>query len=131
VDFFLELVAWLFADLFVNLIGTFVADLLFHGLARIFGSRRPVGPLAMILGYAFLALGCGALNITLWPQHFIKNLSLRRASLIITPILAGLAMSALGSFLQKRHRATVQLETFTYGFLFAFIIQLMRYLLIR
>jgi hypothetical protein len=49
-------------------------------------------------------------------------------SLIITPVLAGLTMWGVGRIRRRRGEAVMRLDTFGYGFIFAFGMALIRYL---
>jgi hypothetical protein len=46
---------------------------------------------------------------------------------VISPVLAGLGMSMVGSTLRKRNRKAMQIESFGYGFAFAFGMALVRF----
>jgi hypothetical protein len=49
------------------------------------------------------------------------------ASLLISPILAGLMMAATGAILRGRDKKSTQLESFGYGFFLAFGVALIRF----
>jgi hypothetical protein len=40
--------------------------------------------------------------------------------MLVSPVIAGLVMSLIGSVLRKRDKNVVRIESFTYGFVFAF-----------
>ena len=48
-------------------------------------------------------------------------------SVVISPVLAGMGMSMVGSTLRKRNRKAMQIESFGYGFAFAFGMALVRF----
>ena len=52
----------------------------------------------------------------------------RLANLIITPVICGYAMGALGRFRTSRGSATMRLDTFSYGYLFGLGMALVRYM---
>ena len=52
----------------------------------------------------------------------------RLANLIITPVICGYAMGALGRFRTSRGSAPMRLDTFSYGYLFALGMALVRYM---
>jgi hypothetical protein len=48
-------------------------------------------------------------------------------SLILSPMLAGLAMSQFGRLLRNRGARTIQIESFVYGFAFALAMAVIRF----
>lgn len=50
--------------------------------------------------------------------------------MIISPVLAGLGMSFVGSMQRKSNRKVMQIESFGYGFAFAFGMALVRFLFV-
>jgi hypothetical protein len=52
-------------------------------------------------------------------------------SLLISPLLTGLAMATVGRGVRRRGRAPVRIESFGYGFAFAFAFALVRFLMVR
>jgi hypothetical protein len=55
----------------------------------------------------------------------------RRSSLLISPVIAGLLMALVGSTLRKRGKKVVRLESFGYGFAFAFGMAFIRLIFAR
>ncbi|MES2526927.1 MAG: hypothetical protein V4598_07555 [Bdellovibrionota bacterium] len=81
-----------------------------------------------LFSYAFLGFGIGCITLVFHREHFITNLTLRKINLLITPLILGYIMSYRGKVIRKRGDETIRLETFGYGFLFAFGLGLARYL---
>ena len=50
---------------------------------------------------------------------------------VVSPILAGLGMSLMGSALRKRNKKAMQIESFGYGFAFALGMALVRFFFTR
>ena len=61
------------------------------------------------------------------PTLFIKTPWLRIANLALTPLAMGLLMDAVGSWREQREKAVLRLETFAYGFSFAFAMAVVRF----
>jgi hypothetical protein len=93
------------------------------GLTR----RSKSNPLLAAIGYALLGLAIGGLSAWLWPHTFISD-ELRWINLAVTPIIAGLTMALIGVFVRRRGKETIRLESFVYGWLFAFSFSLVRVL---
>ncbi len=69
----------------------------------------------------------GGISLRLLPALFIESGWLRIANLLVTPLLAGLLMEAIGAWRKQREKNVIRLETIAYGFCFAFSIALVRY----
>jgi len=70
-------------------------------------------------------LGC--FSVWLFPRSFVRSESLHGINLLITPLVSGLAMSALGKLRQRQGKTLLRLDSFVYGFLFAFAMALVRF----
>jgi hypothetical protein len=46
---------------------------------------------------------------------------------LVNPLIAGVVMSLIGSMLRKRDKRVVQIESFGYGFAFAFGMAVLRF----
>ena len=78
----------------------------------------------------FFAAGVliGWLSVWLFPEPFIRPSSLHGINLVITPTVAGLTMAAIAWLRLRQSQLMVQLESFSFGFIFAFGLVLMRLL---
>jgi hypothetical protein len=90
--------------------------------------RRQPSPWLAALGYALLGLAAGAFSLWLLPAALAPGRATQFANLLLSPIAAGFAMSELGRWRQRRGQDLVRLDRFSYGFLFAFCMALMRFL---
>jgi hypothetical protein len=64
----------------------------------------------------------------IYPNPFIFRQGLRIANLIITPVVCGLLMAAVGKFKSRRGKEILRLDSFAYGFVFALSMALVRFL---
>ena len=80
------------------------------------------------VGYLFLGATTGGLSLIWFPFPLVHPSRFHGISLIISPLLTGLLMALLGSTLRTYNKRTVNLETFSYGFVFAFGMTLVRFL---
>jgi hypothetical protein len=78
--------------------------------------------------YLGLGLFVGWLSILILPEAFVRSSNLHGISLLITPVLAGFTMSALGWIRLRQRKTLIRLETFSCGFVFAFGMALIRLL---
>lgn len=82
--------------------------------------KSKVSPISAAVIYAVVGYFTGLSSLLIFPKHLITNPNIRSTSIIVLPILLGLLMSYIGRFLKKRCKDIVRLESFPYGFLFAF-----------
>ncbi len=127
-----ELIFRVFGWVF-QFLGELLLQMIFEGLAELLGHsvkapfRRKPQPWLAAIGHLILGALAGALTVWLIPELFIKEEWLRLANLLLTPLAAGLVMEALGSWRARREKEVLQLESFAYGFCFAFSMALVRY----
>lgn len=122
----MELLAELLAGL-LELVGELILQLLLEGLWELGlhcvhkrrGPRRPWSP--WLAGPAYAALGAltGILSLWMFPNVLIDTPWVRVLNLLLTPILAGALMAAMGAWRRRRQDTVIRLDKFAYGFLFA------------
>src|SRR3569833_266790 len=76
-----------------------------------------------------IGLVLGLLSVAIFPHPFVHPSKHHGISLLISPIITGVVMAAIGRRVRRRGRLPVQIESFSYGFTFAF--SLIRILLFR
>jgi len=112
--------------------GEVTVDFALRALAGIFGPLEPPATsLSRALAFVgFLLLGAlmGFWSIFLFPRHFFHPLRIRGLSLIISPVATGSVMSLAGRIARKNKKRATLIETFSYGFAFAFGMALVRFL---
>lgn len=83
---------------------------------------------------AILFVGLSALlawvSTVIAPKSLITTLELRIIYLVVAPVIVGVAMAWIGRWLVKHEKPRSTLETFGFGWLFAFSFALTRFLLI-
>jgi hypothetical protein len=131
----------------------FILELLFEALIEIAfsggvdlasrGRRRlRIGPLVRrtlskanppltILKFALWGIGLGVLSALIFPHALIRSSNLHGISLLISPIITGTVMGGIGRIVRQRGRTPVRIESFAYGFTFAFAMALIRYFLVH
>ncbi len=86
-------------------------------------------PLLACVGYAFLGAVVGVVSLFLFPHPLVHRSRIPGVSLIAGPMLAGFGMSFVGSFRRRRNQRVIQIESFAYGFAFAFGMAIVRFFL--
>ena len=119
-EILLELVLPLFAEL--------LAELAVHHLGQIPWMRKTGRVVLTAILYFGVGLAAGFFSLLIFPKAFARSSTLPGISLVITPVLGGLLMSYIAWFRVRTWDWTIRLETFAYGFLFAFAMTLLRLL---
>ena len=84
-------------------------------------------PTLAITGYAIKGLVAGGISLIIFPVLFVHNEALRLANVIVTPLLMGFLMSALGTLRERKRLTAIKLDSFACGFAFAFGIAVIRF----
>jgi len=124
----MEFLLQIFLEFLLQVVGGLITDVVLHALSRFIRSRRTLNALVTLIMYLGLGLFVGWLSILIFPEAFVRSSNLHGISLLITPVLAGFTMSALGWIRLRQRKTLIRLETFSCGFLFAFGMALIRLL---
>ncbi len=81
--------------------------------------------------YAALGLMVGWASVAIFPRPLIGPSKIHGISLILSPVITGLVMSQVGSVIRRRGKRTTSIESFSYGFVFAFGMAMMRFVLVK
>ena len=108
--------------------GELLVELGFRSLGEPFAKREERNPILAAIGYCILGLILGGLSLLVFPEPFVRSERFPGINLIFTPVLTGLAMSAIGRLRERQGSAKLRLDSFVYGFLFAFAMALVRFL---
>lgn len=123
-------------EIILRFVGELLLQLLSEALTELIArSLVPPSPRAgtfrswsAAIGIAILGSGVGAISLVFFPAHFIKVHWLRIVNLVFTPIVAGLVMAGLGILRQRKGQELIRLDSFSYGFCFAFAMALVRFI---
>ena len=121
----------LLVEVLIEFAGEVVLDLVTRALSAVLTTALEMNPLLTALGYAVLGVLTGVGSLFLFPHPLVHPSRFHGISLLISPILTGLAMSMIGSFLESRGKRVAQIESFGYGFAFAFGMALIRLLFVK
>lgn len=89
--------------------------------------RKPPNPWLAALGYCLFGAVAGAISIWIIPASFITSPTARVLNLLATPVFVGLAMMLVGRWRAEREQELVRLDRFSYGYLFALCVGLIRF----
>jgi hypothetical protein len=124
----LEIVFEVFGEFLLELIAEFIGDLVMRSVVAFFEMDEFESPVLAAVMYLFLGACLGGLSLLIAPHPLFHRSRFQGISLLISPVLAGSAMSSVGSMLRSRNLKTIQLETFGCGFAFALGIALIRFI---
>ncbi len=115
-------------EFLLQIFGELLVELGLRSVAEPFSDREARNPLLAGLGYAVLGVIAGGLSLLFFPRSLLRSTSLHGISLLLTPLLAGGAMSMLGAWRRRRGERLLRLDRFGYAFAFAFCMALVRLL---
>jgi hypothetical protein len=105
--------------------------LILRGVSAVFDTSEFKNPVLGAVGYVFLGGVAGGLSLLVFPHPLVHRSRVPGLSVFVSPILAGLGMSLVGSALRQRNRKPMQIESFGYGFGFAFGMALVRFFFVK
>src|SRR6202035_439067 len=120
----------IFAEALLEFLMGAIADALSRLLRRLFVTTYRMGPIQS--GAIFTLLGCGAgfFSLAMFPRPIFGAHHFHGASLLISPLAAGLGMSVVGWMVRHRGGRRARIETFRYGFVFAPAMAIVRFVLV-
>jgi hypothetical protein len=122
-----ELILGLIVEVILPLIGEISFEILLRCLGEPFVSRERRSAVAAGVGYFLIGLILGGFSVLVFPRSFVRSERFHGINLLITPLVAGLVMSAIGRWRLRQGKTLLRLDSFVYGFLFAFAMALVRF----
>ena len=114
-------------ELLLQMVFELFAEWGLQGLREPFRRPKPMHPFFAGVCYLALGTGCGFVSLWIVPSMLIDFPATRIANLAITPVIAGLAMAAMGAWRRRRGEELIRLDRFAYGYLFALSMALVRF----
>ncbi len=121
----------LLGEALLQTLGEMIAELIGHSLRDTFRRPKPVTPWLATLGYVAWGALAGAISLWLFPEHFIQSPALRLVNVLSIPLISGYVMAKVGAWRRWREQGLIRLDSFLYGFAFAFGMALVRYIWAR
>ncbi|HVY05234.1 MAG TPA: hypothetical protein VHB46_04595 [Burkholderiales bacterium] len=133
-DFLFELlfqlllwIAQFLAELLLQILAEALGELFVHAVREPFRRKRPPQPWLAAIGYGIFGGIAGGLSLWAVPFVMIDSMWLRWVNLAVTPLLAGIVMSAIGNYRRSRSLEVIRLDSFGYGYCFALAMALVRF----
>jgi|SRR5215467_2488063 len=123
----LEMLAEIFFEAAFEFAVESLGSLILRAVEAVFDTSEFKNPLQACIGYAFLGGVAGGLSLLFVPHPLFHPSRIPGLSVVISPVLAGLGMSLVGSTLRRRNKKAMQIESFGYGFAFAFGMAVVRF----
>ncbi|MBC7933430.1 MAG: hypothetical protein H7Z38_22950 [Rubrivivax sp.] len=123
-----ELLFQFLLEIILQVIGEALVETVSQKLWGALSERKTLGVALALILYLGLGVITGWLSTLIFPHAFIRSSKLHGISLLITPTIAGLAMSGIGWIRRRQGKPVLRLDTFGYGFVFAFGMALIRFL---
>ena len=122
-----ELVLGFIVEVLLPAVAEIACDFLLHCLGEPFMRRESRIPIMAGIGYFLFGLILGGLSLLVFPQSFVRSENFHGISLLITPVVSGLVMSAIGRWRLRQGKTLLRLDSFVYGFVFALAMALVRF----
>jgi hypothetical protein len=123
-----EILFEILLEVVLPLIAEIFADAALNKVNRIVSRYEAVRVVLTAIMYFGAGLLAGFFSLLIFPTAFARSSRLPGISLVITPVLGGIVVSYIAWLRVRTSDWTIRLETFTYGFLFAFAMTLLRLL---
>jgi hypothetical protein len=120
----IEAIFEIFFEIVVQLFGEVLIEFGLQMLAEPF-QRRP-NPWVAGIGYVMLGAIVGGVSLLVFRAHLVGP-AWRVVNLIVTPVVAGLCMTAIGAWRARRGDPVLRIDRFAYGYLFALSFALLRF----
>jgi hypothetical protein len=108
-----------------------LASLLTRAISKLFKAISEVNPVATTFALGMLGALAGFFSVVAYPHPLVHPSRLHGVSVIVSPLITGFVMSQLGRLLRNHGRRVMPIESFGYGFVFAFAMALVRFLMLR
>ncbi len=120
----IELLIEVLGEFLLQGAGEVLLELGCHTLAAPF--RRAPNPWLAALGYTVFGLLVGGLSLLLFPTNLVAP-PWRVFNLILTPLAAGGCMALMGAWRRRRGQPVLRIDRFSYGYVFALSLALVRF----
>jgi hypothetical protein len=120
-----EFVFSFLGEFVLQVLGQLFIEVGLHSLAEPF--RKEPNPWLAAVGYVVFGAVAGGLSLLVFPDYLVASKGLRVANAALSPIAAGLSMAAMGKWRAKRGQDVLRIDKFSYGYLFALSLGLVRF----
>ena len=123
-EFLFEILFQFLGELLLQIVAEVPFEVGLRSLAAAF--KKKPNPYLASIGHLLFGAAAGGLSLWAFPSLFIGSHAGRIANAIVTPIIAGTSMMAIGAWRRRRDQELILLDRFAYGYLFALAMTLVR-----
>ncbi|MFZ6748851.1 hypothetical protein [Undibacterium sp. Ren11W] len=120
----IEFIFELLGEFLLQVIVEAFIEIGFHSFAE--PLRRPPNPWLAAIALILLGAILGGLSLLVFPNNLVPQ-AWRVFNLIATPIAVGAAMTIIGAWRASSGQSLLRIDRFSYGYLFALSIALVRF----
>ena len=114
-------------EVLLELAGSLLVDLGLRSVKEPTVPRDERNPIFAGVGYALFGLVAGFVSLLIFPEAIARSEKFHGINILISPVLAGLAMAGFGWVLERSGKRRLRLDSFVYGFVFAMPMALVRF----
>ena len=133
-DLFLALLSGV-AEILIEVAFQWLAEsvivLIIRSVRNVASHSEAMSPILAALGCLLLGVGFGSVSVLLFPHPLVHPSKVHGISLVVSPVITGLIMSQIGIVRRRRGGDATRIESFGYGFTFAFGMAIVRFLFVR
>lgn len=126
-EFIAEFFVSIVLEFLLQLIGEVFLELGWRSLGEPFLQREKRNPVLAAIGYCLFGFLFGGISLLVFPRTLVRGEKFYNLDLLIAPVLAGLTMAALGRLRERQGKTVMRLDSFVYGFIFAFTMASIRF----
>ncbi len=112
-------------EFLIQILGELFFEVGLHSIAEPF--RKKPNPWLAAVGYFLFGAVLGGLSLLVFPDYLVASKQLRVANAALSPIAAGVSMAAMGAWRARRGQPVLRIDKFSYGYLFALGMGLVRF----
>ncbi|HJV33819.1 hypothetical protein [Geomonas sp.] len=125
-DAIFELILSFLWEIFANLLVQFLLELGLRSLAEPFRKSEQRHPVLAFIGCIMLGTLAGYLSLLVFPYQLFHAQHLQGYSLFFVPLASGLTMAGLRKLRERQEKPLLFMDSFTYGYTFAFFMTFVR-----
>jgi len=124
-------IAEMLFEAFFELLGVLLADLSVRFVNRSKTDAKDPSAVLAAAAYSSFGVVAGVVSVWLIPHRLFPVSRFHGISLLISPLVTGLAMSQIGILLRQRGKRRIRIESFGYGFAFALWMAIIRFFFVQ
>lgn len=123
----MEIIFELLLEGVLYILGELLVELGYRSLGETMASRHERNPILAGIGYGLIGTIAGFLSLLIFPEAIVRSETFHGINMLISPLLAGLGMAGFGWLLERSGKRRLRLDSFIFGFVFAFPMAIIRF----